>query len=303
MELSVVILNWNAAAETIGCVQRLDGWQVIRPTIWVIDNGSTDDSAQAVAAHCPQARLIKNEANLGYAAGNNAGLAAALAYHPAPIMLQNNDAVVAETDVLKLAQALAANPGLGFVGPLLYDADQPDRLLAAGGRNIARAINTHVSIQPGGPAIRVVDYVPGTVLLGQARVFEQVGLLDPAYFFTGEIPDICRRAKQQGFLTAVHPQARAYHALGVSSNRRAALYPYYIIRNRFLFVRKFYARQKIGLFGFWAMYGVALSARLQVGGQIAAARAVRLGVWDGLAGRYGGQNERVLAYTTGAGRL
>jgi hypothetical protein len=80
---------------------------------------------------------------------------------------------------------------------------------------------------------------------------------------------------------------------------RETLYPYYIVRNRFLFVRKFYPRLKFLLYGFWGFYGLALSIKVQSTGKSVAAQAIRLGVWDGLRGKFGGQNERVKAVCSG----
>jgi GT2 family glycosyltransferase len=297
VELAAIILNWNAASDTIRCVQELAGWSRLQPTIWVVDNASSDGSADIIAASCPQVHLIRNTANLGYADGNNQALRSALAWGNVPILLLNNDAMVAEAAVIRLVETLQANPQLGFIGPLLFDAAQPDRLLAAGGQNMVCHLTSHISKVTGDQPIYLVDYVPGTVILARAETLRLVGLLDPAYFFTGEIPDLCRRARQQGYLTAVDARAKAFHALHRSGELRGTLYPYYIVRNRFLFVQKFYPRARFLFYGFWGLYSLALSLKLQWQGQAATARAVRLGLADGLQGRFGGQNERVLALT------
>jgi GT2 family glycosyltransferase len=301
MELSIVILNWNAAADTIACVQAIAGWRALQSTVWVVDNASTDNSVAAITRACPHVQLILNNENLGYAAGNNRGIVAALTHSNAPIMLQNNDAAIAEADVMCLLETLQAHPRVGFVAPLLFDARCPDQLLAAGGRNIAFYINSHIINVPVGGGLLPVAYVPGTVMVGRAEVFRQTGLLDADYFFTGETPDLCRRAKQQGYTTMVNTQSKAWHALADESTYRQTLYPYYLVRNRFLFVRKFYPRLKYGLYVFWGVYGAALILKLRINGNPAMARAVQLGVWDGLRGWFGGQNRRVLAFTTDKG--
>ena len=295
MELSIIILNWNAAIDTVRCVQAIAGWSRLEPSIWVVDNASTDGSAQVVAAQCPQVQLICNTVNLGYAAGNNQGIIQALARGDAPVLMLNNDAVVAEEDIVALLETLQSNPRTGFVGPLLFNADQQDELLAAGGQNIVCHLSSHLANVPDDQPVYFVDYVPGTVLLARAAALRRVGLLDPDYFFTGEIPDLCQRARQQGYLTAVNSRAKAFHTVGRSSGLRGTLYPYYIIRNRFLFIRKFYRYRRILFYGFWGFYSLALSVKLQVAGRLSTARAIRLGLKDGLQGRFGGQNERVLA--------
>ena len=55
--LSVIILNWNAATDTIRCVRSFAGWQQIRPTIWVVDNASENGSADLIAQACPETTL------------------------------------------------------------------------------------------------------------------------------------------------------------------------------------------------------------------------------------------------------
>jgi len=299
MELAIVILNWNAAADTVRCVRDILSWTRIRPTVWVVDNGSTDDSVQMISRELPKVHLIRNSANLGFGGGNNRGIAAALVVGDAPILLMNNDARIAEGDVVRLVETLWANQQLGFVGPLLYDADQGGRLLAAGGLDPAQHHHSHITDLPDGPRVRVVECVPGTVILGRAEVFREVGLLDEDYFYGSEVTDLCLRAAQQGYLSAIDTQARAFHDLERSSAFRDTLYTYYIIRNRFLLVRKFHRQWKLLYFGFWALYSLALSVKVWVGGRWATAWAVWLGLRDGLMGRFGDQNDRVTAMASG----
>lgn len=300
MELAVIILNWNAAADTARCARHVAGWQRLRPTIWVVDNGSTDGSAGVISRECPDVRLIRNATNLGFAGGNNRGIVEALAAGNAPILLLNNDAFIAEEDVVRLLQTFKEDKRIGFIGPLLFDADDKERLLAAGGIDPVRHHHSHIlTLSPGEP-VRVVEYVPGTALLGRSEVFRTVGLLDENYFFSMEVADLCMHARRCGYVSAIDTRARAFHTLSRSSNLRETLHTYYIIRNRFLFIRKFNPRRKALLYGFWTLYSLALLLKVQLSGRPDTARAVRLGLLDGLRGRFGGQNERVLSACSGS---
>lgn len=294
MELVIIILNWNAAADTTRCLRQISAWERLNPVIWVVDNASTDGSAEIIARECPDVHLIRNSTNLGFAGGNNRGIIQALAIGDAPILLLNNDAVLGETDATRLLESLQSDQRIGFIGPLLFDADQKDRLLAAGGGSPVKHHHSHFhKFSPASPLFPVT-YVPGTVIMGRAEVFRAVGLLDEDYFFSAEVADLCIRAGWQGFLSVIDSRARAYHALGRSSNLRDTLYTYYIVRNRFLLMRKHY-RWNIPLFGFWTLYSLALALKLQLGRKSHTSQAVWLGLLDGLQGRFGGQNERVLA--------
>lgn len=294
IQLSVVILNWNAAADTIRCVRHIEAWPQLKPAIWVVDNASGDGSAEIIAGECPRVHLVRNSSNLGFAGGNNRGIAEALAAGDAPILLLNNDAVIGETDTLRLLETLAANERIGFIGPLLFDAEQKERLLAAGGGSPVKHHHSHFhSFNPDKPVFSVT-YIPGTAIIGRAEVFRRVGLLDEAFFFSAEVADLCMRAGRHGYLSVIDARARAFHTLGRSSQWRGTLYTYYIIRNRFILLRNHH-RRNIFLYAFWTLYSAALSLKLQLSGQVQTAQAVRLGLLDGLQGRFGGQNERLLA--------
>jgi len=294
--LAVIILNWNAAEDTIRCVRSVQTWQDVDPTVYVVDNASRDGSAQAIATACPHVHLIRNRTNRGFAGGNNPAIRAALAAGDAPILLLNNDASLDGENAAQLLHTLRSIPQAGFVGPLLFDAEQPEYLLSAGGRSPLHH-HTHVLsvAQAQASPTRVVDYIPGTVILIKAEVFRTVGMLDEAYFFNTEVADLCLRGKRHGYDSVVDTRTRAYHSLGRSSHLRNTLYTYYTIRNRFLYIRKFHPRSKVALYGIWGLYSLALAIKEQLSGNTATAKAMRLGLQDGLQGRFGGQNARVLA--------
>ncbi len=121
MELSIIILNWNVAADTIRCARRIASWERLRPTIWVVDNGSTDGSADVIARECPGVCLIRNATNLGFAGGNNHGITQALSAGATSILLLNNDASVEAEDIIRLSDTLQHNELIGSVVPMLYD--------------------------------------------------------------------------------------------------------------------------------------------------------------------------------------
>jgi GT2 family glycosyltransferase len=295
MELAVVILNWNAAADTIRCVHDVASWEHLHPVIWVVDNHSTDGSGEIISRECPGVQLIRNRANLGFSGGNNRGIVQALSVSDAPILLLNNDAFVEEQDVIRLMDTLQADGRLGVVGPLLFDANQKDRLLSAGGRDIGRHVNTHICEITTDDSVHQVDYVPGTVVVVRAELFRTVGLFDEDYFFAGEVADLCERARQHGYVSAIDARARAFHSVERSSDLRETLHAYYTFRNRFLFIRKFRHTQRVPLYSFWILYGLGASLKARLQGKSVKARVVRLALLDGVRRCFGGQNERVLS--------
>lgn len=296
MNLAVIILNWNAADDTINCVRRINNWKRLKPTLVVVDNASADNSVDMIRRACPNVHLVCNTKNLGFAGGTNRGVAAALSQGDMPVLLLNNDAFIDESDLIQLLETLRENRQLGFIGPLLFDGEQQDKLLSAGGKNPIKYHQTRILKLPqASQPVRLVEYVSGTAILIRAEVFRAVGYLDEDYFFSTELADLCMRAKQAGYLSAIDTRARAFHQTSRSANLRDTLYVYYIIRNRFIFIRNSPYKMKIFYYLFWAIYSLALALKLGITGQKATAQAVYLGLTDGLQGRFGGQNERVLA--------
>lgn len=299
MDVSIVILNWNGAEDTIACLRPLLDWQQVRPFLIVVDNASDGDDVVQIRQSLPGVHLIENETNEGFSGGSNRGMEAALAQGDAPILLLNNDAVIDETAVLQLIQTLDDNPQIGMVVPQLFD--EHGKLVAVGGKNPAFHMQTRVKTFPNEDPVQVVETISGTAVLIRASLLRQVGLLDERFFFSTEMADLSLRARQHGFLCAVDRRAEASHTISRSAPLRNSLYVYYIVRNRLLFLRNHY-RWRLDLRAFWLAYTLALALKLRLDGEPVTARAVWLALLDGVNGRFNGQNERVLRYCQSGGR-
>jgi GT2 family glycosyltransferase len=296
MSISVIILNWNAAEDTLHCIRAVDTWRSLQPSLWVVDNASSDGSPDIIAHKASHVHLIRNATNQGFAGGNNRGIEAALRESQAPLLLLNNDAHIAESAVTTLLETLDSGPDIGFVGPLLYSESVPPQLLSAGGRSPIHHHHSHITAIPQSEVPFTVEYVPGTVLLMKPAALKVTGALKEDYFFTMEVAELCMRAARHGYRSVIDPRAQATHALEARpSQLRKTLYAYYIVRNRFLLIRDLKPQPLIGFYAVWTLYSLALTLKLRVTGENQAAQAIWLGLQDGLQGRFGGQNERVLA--------
>jgi len=292
---AIVILNWNNAPDTIATVQAIQNWQALRPTIWIVDNGSQDDSVEQIRHWCPGVRLLLSPHNLGFAAGNNLAVRQALDEgQGTAFLLLNNDAMIDEEGARRLLETLQGS-GAGIVGPLLRDPPPAARLQATGGRSPMMRVNTHMQEIPNQAEPYEVDYVPGTAILVAREVFERVGMLDEAYFISGEIADFCLRARRGGFRPLIDPRVTVYHDTGRSSELRVAFYAYYFLRNRFLFVRKFYPAVWPLLALYWSLFAALSVAGSWLRGQRRRAGALALALADGLSGRFGDRSEQILA--------
>ena len=187
----------------------------------------------------------------------------------------------------------------------LRPAAQQRRL--AGGRDVAWNISTHWRADdlPAenqiGDGLFEVDYVPGTAVVLRIAALRELGYLDESYFFGGELADLCERGRRQGLGTAVLVTVEARHDTGIAATWREKLYPYYILRNRFLFVRKLRRPLLVILVPLWTAYGLLVILRNALGGRWREAKILGLALIDGLLGRFGNRNDRVAAVLGGRG--
>jgi hypothetical protein len=291
----VVILNWNAAEDTAACVRSVRAWEnhdgLSRPAIWVVDNGSAPPGIAPIRREFPDVHLLESPVNRGFAGGSNLGIRAALDDGSDAVLLLNNDASVDASSVAALLATLESDPSIGIVGPTLWHREQ---CVSAGGRNIARYANTHLRPRVPPVAPLDVDYVPGTVAVIRRGVFDRVGLLDEDFFFSGEMADLCHRARARGLRSVIEPRARARHDLDRSARARQTLHIYYIVRNRFLFVRKHLPRQRAWLYARWGARAALTALVALARGRPRRAGAAARGVLDGVRGRFGEQRAPVV---------
>jgi hypothetical protein len=291
-KLAVVVLNWNAAADTASCLRAIRAWGLIdQPEVWVVDNGSEQPEVAAIRRGFPESHVIQSPVNRGFSGGSNLGIEAALGRGTGAVLLLNNDASVDGSSVTAMLETLGCDPAIGVIGPTLW---HDGRCISAGGRDIALHAATRFTPLEPPTALFDVDYVPGTVALIRREVFEAVGILDEDFFFGGEMADFCHRARMAGYRSVTEPRARALHDLDRSSRERAGLHLYYVFRNRFLFVRKHHRERRAQLYARWALRGARTALAALARGDARMAKVVTLGVLDGVRGRVGGRDERAL---------
>ncbi len=241
--VTVVVLNWNRASDTIECVRSLENIAYSHFEIVIVDNASTDGSANALEAAFPTVKIIRNQRNLGYAEGNNVGIRYALGRGADYVLLLNNDTVVDKDLLRDLVRAIRSDPRAGIVGPKIYDYWEPTKIWFAGafidwstGESPHLGLGEHDSGQFN--RILEVDRMTGCAMMVKRDVFERVGLFDPKYFLYYEDVDFCVRAAKAGYKSFCVQAAKVWHKESSSSkaNQGSDLHTYYHTRNRLLFL-------------------------------------------------------------------
>jgi hypothetical protein len=227
--LSVVIVNWNSCEDLRACLASLATQTLHELETIVVDNGSTDESAEMAAAEFPSTRLVRLSANLGFAEGCNRGIAVARAPW---IAMLNNDTVADSAWAAALADAAAAAPArCGMLQSLMLFRDRPGVVnstgleLTRGGAGRDRWEET--PRPPAGDRAPQEIFCPtaGAAayrrdMLDQIRLDE--GWFDRRHFMYFEDLDLGWRARLAGWTALYVPASIVFHTWHGSVGRHGA---------------------------------------------------------------------------------
>ncbi|RIK31020.1 MAG: glycosyltransferase family 2 protein [Chloroflexi bacterium] len=291
MDLGLVILNYNTRALLRDCLRSLSETRNVAVEIIVVDNASTDGSAEMVRAEFvgkaqPNVRLIASAVNGGYAHGNNLALREFLAQPQPPraLMLLNSDTIVPPEALSRLMAFLDAHPDAGIVGPKLTLRDgsldlacrrsfpTPQvslyRMLGLAklfprskrfGQYNLTYLDENETAQ--------VDSVVGAAMLMRTAALQQAGLLDEAFFMYGEDLDLALRIKQKGWNAYYYPGATILHYKRESSKRsKKAQIEFY--RAMYIFYAKHYRATTPFYLDWFVLAGIALKGGLALAPEI-----------------------------------
>lgn len=221
--VAVVVLTWNGRDLTLDCLRSLEAVTTPNVRVMVVDNASTDGTVAAIRdRYRERIDILENPANLGFAAGNNAGIRRALDEGARFILLLNNDTTVAPNFIDELLLAMRESGGIGIATPKIYFAEPPNRIWYAGGeislwRGTARHIGIRETDRGQHDRPRDVDYASGCALFARREVFERVGLMDESYRAYFEDADLCMRAAKASFRIRYVPAAKVWHRISAST--------------------------------------------------------------------------------------
>lgn len=238
-----VVVNCNLKEDTLVCVESLVAAGAAMNQVIVVDNGSTDGSAQTLRQQLgPALRLIESNQNLGFAGGNNLGIQYALSQGAEWVLLLNNDTYVATTFLAELENAIKRDKRLAIIGPMILYHNLSDRVWYLGDRLIpglliSLSLYREHTERGQFPSLVPVDFISGCGMLIRRDVFETIGFFDASLFMYGEDVDFCWRARMAGFRLAATTRAKMWHKVSASANRDQPLTRYLRIRNQIRFYR------------------------------------------------------------------
>ncbi len=289
-----VVLNWNRLEDTLACLSSLACCRYQNLEVIVVDNGSRNSPAAAIAESFPEVEVVENPTNYGYAGGNNVGIRRALAAGADFVWVLNNDTEVAADALDPLVTAAAAHPRAGAVGGKVLRADRPEIVWVAWGR--VTWLQSLVALEgedaPDDGAYdgeHEVEWIPGCSTLLRSEALAEVGLFEDSYFAYHEDVEWAARAARQGWSCRYTGASRIYHHVHASSGGAAhygGFRKYLSARNSVLYARSHGRPWQVALMA--ASIVVTLPFQLirrAATGELSGVMAKIRGWRDGLLGR------------------
>jgi len=221
-KLAIVILNWNGEAMLRQYLPSVLQYSRDEATIYVADNGSTDNSLDLLRHHFPDCHIIELGQNWGFAEGYNRALAQIDAEY---YLLLNSDIEATHHWLTPLLEFMDTHPNVAACQPKLLSMADHDRFEYAGacggfldrygypfcrGRLFETVENDNGQYDEASPTL----WATGAALLVRARIYKEVGGLDARFFAHNEEIDLCWRMRIKGYEVWCLPDSHVYHLGG-----------------------------------------------------------------------------------------
>ena len=278
MNFSVVTVNYDSWPYTLRLVESVRGAGHAGVEVVVVDN----DSREAPELP-PGVRLIRNPENVGFARACNVGIAASTGDL---VVLLNPDSLVERGFFQELDAFFEGNPRAGIAGPRVVDGGGNLQLSARKELSFVSGLLGRTSLLtrlfPKSPLVRrlfpaaqrfdgpaEVDWVSGACMVLRRRMLEEIGYLDERFFMYFEDADLCRRAREGGWLVYYLPQTQVFHHTGATSRSRPRAI-YRLHKSAFLYHRKHGPRGPANLYSLLVLLGLAARALAKLAASFAA---------------------------------
>jgi N-acetylglucosaminyl-diphospho-decaprenol L-rhamnosyltransferase len=234
-QVSAILVNYNAGRELARALRSIadelagERWEAV-----VVDNASSDGSAEVVADFAPNVHLQRNDQNTGFSRGMNQGLAATSG---SLVLLMNPDCRLVPGAFGTLRRELERSHSYAIAGPRILNPDgtvqgsargDPDMFTGLFGRTtVLRRLFPDLAVARrnvvsgdgarSGDGSVTVDWLSGACLLARRDALQSVNGFDERYFLYWEDADLCRRLRALGVQVRYVPAATAIHRVGQSS--------------------------------------------------------------------------------------
>lgn len=237
--VGAVVLTYNGAEDTVACLRSLQVAGFPRLRVFVVDNGSSDDTVELVHAEFPWVEVILTGHNLGYAGGNNLGIERAMSEGCDYVLVLNNDTVVEPSAIEAMVRAAQSRDDVGAVAPLITYFDEPYLIWCAGGTYDARRgypgrmLRYRTSIGVARLSAGPTGRFSGAAVLLPSATIRKVGTFSERLGFLYEDVDLSLRIRAIGLSIWFAPDAVVRHKVArTQRGEHSTASFYYGVRNQ-----------------------------------------------------------------------
>jgi GT2 family glycosyltransferase len=258
----VIIPNWNGKHFLTECIDSLKEQTFRDFETILVDNGSTDGSAEfAEKRYGDFIRIIPNKTNIGFTGGNNIGIRAARGKY---VVLLNNDTWAEPTWLEELNRATHLDPPIGMWASKVCSYYKRNQIEAVGELiyrdGLCRSRGQFELEQGQYERVEEIFFPPGCGGMYQKAVFEEIGLFDEDFFAYADDAEIGIRARLAGWRCVLVPKAVLYHKNSGSTGQYSPFKAFYVERNRFWITLKYFPLPLLFVSIFFTAYRFALQA-------------------------------------------
>jgi GT2 family glycosyltransferase len=240
--VSVIALNYNNTAVTVEFLRSIrEHCSYPAIEVIVVDNGSVEDPSPACIAEYPAVKMVLTGANLGFSAGNNAGIRVAKGDY---FFIVNNDTEFTPGLLEGLLEIFQKYPDAGMACPKFQYYFHKGTMEWAGFRKINVFTGRNTAIGHGEKdegqynTVRETPYAHGGAMLVPRKVVENVGLMPEEFFLYYEELDWSEQIRRKGYKIYYQPASLIYHKESMTTGKASPLKTFYQTRNRILFMKR-----------------------------------------------------------------
>lgn len=274
IDLSIVISNFNTKRELTDLLHSIYSLKNnLNLEVIVVDDYSSDGSAEAIAKNFPQVNLLKNKTNLGYSKSYNKGTRVALGRY---ILHLNSDIVLDKKMNFKnLIEFMDKNQKVGILGCKIQKLDGSlDLPCKRSAPNLLNVFFQTTGLHKLFPKSRLfgnyyltfldenktyeVDCLMGAFMFIRKKVIKDIGLLDERFFIYGEDIDFCYRTKTAGWKIVYYPAITVQHTHGETTSKHWLKHIWLFHQAMFLYYQKYFAHKYPSIINVIVFAGITL---------------------------------------------
>ena len=250
------VCTYNKKDFVIGCVETLLQQSMEAIDVYVIDNASEDDSANALREKFGNViTVVVNPENLGGSGGFNTGLRIALEKDYQYAVLIDNDVRLDKDAIKNMYEYLERHPDVGIVGAKILQMASPNTIQDLGG-SITDKLQMHGNyygyVDQGLPEELESDYISTCTAMARVEAVRKFGLMPEDNFIYWDDVEWSKKCQLAGYKTVAISSAKVWHNHSITSGV-SSFVKYYLTRNRLNFVAKYCDQEEIENTAKWAV--------------------------------------------------